>query len=99
VTVADPTQQCHNGDRTTVMSLGKVSVPAEFVMSNVTLVVDDDVNVASATSSGIVSRGLSIYSSGKVSLSSQHTLEVCGGSNLLAPEGKVIRHVMAAAEL
>jgi hypothetical protein len=99
VTVADPTQQCRNGDRTTVMSLGRVSVPAEFVMSNVTLVVDDDVNVASATSSGIVSRGLSIYSSGKVSLSSQHTLEVCGGTNLLAPEGKVIRHVMAAAEL
>jgi hypothetical protein len=99
VTVADPTQQCRNGDRTTVMSIGKVSVPAEFVMSNVTLVSADDVNVASATSSGVVSRGLSIYASGKVSLSSQHTLEVCGGDNILAPEGKVIRHVMAAAEL
>jgi hypothetical protein len=99
VTVADPTQNCRDGDRTTVMSIGKVSVPAEFVMSNVTLVSADDVNVASATSSGIVSRGLSIYASGKVSLSSQHTLEVCGGENLLAPEGKVIRHVMAAAEL
>lgn len=99
VTVADPTQNCRDGDRTTVMSLGKVSVPAEFVMSNVTLVVDDDVNVASATSSGVVSRGLSIYATGKVSLSSQHTLEVCGGDNLLAPEGKVIRHVMAVAEL
>jgi hypothetical protein len=97
VTVADPTQHCINSDRTTIMSLGKVSVPAEFVMSNVTLVADDDVNIASATSSGVVSRGLSIYSSGKVSLSSQHTLEVCGGTNLLAPEGKVIRHVMASA--
>ncbi|MGI1661589.1 TadE/TadG family type IV pilus assembly protein [Palleronia sp. KMU-117] len=97
VTVADPTKQCNNADRTTVMALGKVSAPAEFVMSNVTLVSDDDVDIASATSSGVVSRGLSIYATGKVSLSSQHTLEVCGGTNLLAPEGKVIRHVMASA--
>jgi hypothetical protein len=95
VTIADPTQQCNNADRTTVMSMSKVSAPAEFVMSNITLVADDDVAIASATSSGTVSRGLSIYASGKVSMSSQHSLQVCGGTNLLAPEGKVIRHVMA----
>jgi Flp pilus assembly protein TadG len=99
VTVADPTKQCQDEDRTTIMSMSRVSVPAEFVMSNVTLVVDDDVNIASATSSGTVSRGLSIYASGKVSMSSQHNLQVCGGSNILAPEGKVIRHVMANGNL
>ena len=99
VTVADPTKQCNDDDRTTLMSMSKVSVPAEFVISNVTLVVDDDVDVASATSSGTVSKGLSIYASGKVSMSSQHNLQVCGGSNPLAPEGKVIRHVMATNNL
>ena len=99
VTVADPTKTCADTNRTTVMSMGKVSVPAKFVMSNVTLVVDDDVNIASASSNSTASRGLSIYSSGKVSLSSQHSLETCGGSNLLAPTGRVIRHVMASAEL
>jgi Flp pilus assembly protein TadG len=99
VTVADPSRACNDSDRTTVMSMGKVSVPAKFVMSNVTLVVDDDVNIASASSGATASKGLSIYASGKVSLSSQHRLETCGGSNLLAPAGRVIRHVMASTSL
>lgn len=93
VTVADPSFGCDDGDRTVLMSLSKVSVPAEFVMSNVTLIVDDDVDIASATSGAEPSTGFAIHASGRVQISSLHTFRTCGGSSFLTPEGKVLRMV------
>lgn len=92
-TVADPSGACNAADRTTVMAIGKMSVPAKFVASNVTLVVDDDVDVASASSGSPASRGLSIYASGRVHMASQHQMESCGNGPGLAPEAMVIRLV------
>ncbi|SNS48246.1 TadE/TadG family type IV pilus assembly protein [Tropicimonas sediminicola] len=95
VTVADPSKACNEDERTILMSKSKVSVPAEFTISNLTLVVDDDVDVASATSSGIVSKGLSIYSSQRVKFSAQHTFRTCGTPDaFLTPTAKVLRLVM-----
>lgn len=95
VTVADPAKACNENERTILMSKSKVSVPAEFTISNVTIVADDDVDVASATSSGIVSQGLSIYSSQRVKFSAQHTFRKCGIPDaFLTPTGKVLRLVM-----
>jgi hypothetical protein len=94
VVVADPTKSCIASERTIVMSVGKVSVPAEFVMSNVTLVTADDVDIASATPSGISSEGLSIYAKGRVSISSQHEFRVCGNpASDLVPQGTMLRLV------
>lgn len=99
VVVADPTLGCVADDRTVVMSMSKLSVPAEFVMSNVTLVVDDDVDIAAASAGAIASRGLSIYSSGRVHVSSQHTFQTCPGTDpaFLSPYGKVLRLVIPPA--
>ncbi len=95
VTVADPSQSCNADERTIVMSISKVKVPAEFVISNLTLIVDDDVDIASSTSSGNLSRGLAIYATGTVQISSQHTFRVCGNPDLfLTPVGKVLRLVL-----
>ncbi|WP_386072093.1 hypothetical protein [Tropicimonas aquimaris] len=95
VTVADPSKACNEDERTILMSKSKVSVPAEFTISNLTMVVDDDVDIASATSSGIISKGLSIYSSQRVKFSAQHTFRTCGTPDaFLTPTAKVLRLVM-----
>ncbi len=94
VIVADPGFSCAESKRTTFMSMSKVSVPAEFVMSNVNMIVDDDVDIASATSGALTSWGLGIYASGRVQMSSQHTLRACGNStNVLVEDGKIVRLV------
>ncbi|SFC55620.1 hypothetical protein [Tropicimonas isoalkanivorans] len=94
VTIADPFRACDPNDRTILMSMSKVKVPANFVMSNVTLVVDDDVDIASATSKSDSSVGFSIHASGTVHVSSQHTFRVCGsGESALTPKGKIVRLV------
>jgi Flp pilus assembly protein TadG len=99
VTVADPAKACNENERTVLMSLSKVSVPAEFVLSNLTLMVDDDVDIASATSSGVISRGLSIYSSQQVKFSSQHRFRTCKTPDaFLTPTAKVLRLIMPPME-
>ena len=53
--IGDPNSTCDEKQRSVIMSMSDVSVPAEFVMSNVTLIVDGNVDIASATSSGVTS--------------------------------------------
>lgn len=94
VTVADPDLACAPGERTHVMALSDVKVPAEFVMSNLTLVVDGNVDIASATSASATSKGVSIHATGRVHVSSMHGFEVCGDpDSFLTPVGKIIRLV------
>ncbi len=95
VTIGDSAVgSCLSDERTTIMSISGVSVPAKFAASNVTLIVDDTVDIASSSSSGDTSHGLTIYASDKVDIASQHTFISCGEVNeVLVPRGKLIRHV------
>ena len=96
VVVSDPALACGENERTIVMSMSKVSVPAEFVMSNLTLIVDDDVDIASATSGAVASQGLAIYATGRVQVAAQHTFYTCGTPDaVMTPAGKIVRIVMA----
>lgn len=93
--IGDPTQSCTKADRSVIMAMSPVSVPAEFTMSNVTLIVDNNVDVASSTSSGQTSYGFAIYASGAVDVASQHTFRSCGlDGDTLTPVGKVLRLVI-----
>jgi hypothetical protein len=76
------------------MSMSGVSVPAKFAASNVTMIVDDTVDIASASSSGDTSHGLTIYATKEVDIAAQHTFISCGiTDDTLVPRGKLIRHV------
>lgn len=95
VIVSDPAQGCNSDDRTVIMGMANVQVPAEFAMSNLTLIVDGNVNIASATSSGIYSQGFAVYATGEVDISSQHQFYTCDQDNdFLVPYGQVVRILM-----
>ena len=95
VTIGDTVAaSCSNEDRTTIMSMSGVSVPAKFAASNVTLIVDDTVDIASASTSGDTSHGLTIYASDEVDIAAQHTFISCGSTeDIFLPRGRLIRHV------
>ena len=94
VAIGDPSLSCDATGRSHIMSMSKVTVPSEFVLSNVTLTVDDDVNIASATSSGPTSYGFAIYATGEVHVAAQHTFRTCGTpGDWMAPEPKTLRLV------
>jgi hypothetical protein len=77
------------------MTVAPISVPSEFVMSNVTLIVDNSVNIASGTSSNPTSKGVAVYATDTINVASQHTFESCGQkSAFLTPQGKYVRLVM-----
>lgn len=97
VTIGDSTPgQCIDASRTTIMSKSKMSVPAKFAASSVSLIVDDTVDIASSSSSGDTSYGLSIYATDEIDIASQHTFLSCGEMDeIFVPRGKVIRHVAA----
>ncbi len=100
VTIGDPHLTCDHTGRSYIMSASKVSVPAEFVLSNVTLVVDDDVHIASATSSGVISYGFAIYATGTIKVAAQHTFRSCGAPpSDIAPEANVLRLVVPPASM
>ena len=92
VTIGDPTRSCVEGDSTTIMSLGKMTVPAGFAMSNVIIVAGDDVNIASGTSSDYVSRGLAIYAEGEIHVAAQHSFQACNvDNNIVEPDLDTLR--------
>ena len=68
--------------------------PAATGMSNVTFVVDDDVDVASGTSLVTPLDGFAIYASGRVHMAAQRTMSACAADDYLSPFGQVIRIVM-----
>lgn len=95
VTIGDSVAgTCSSGDRSTIMSMSGVQVPAKFAASNVTLIVDDTVDISSSSNLGDTSYGLTIYATGQVDIASQHRFISCGEvDEVLVPRGKVIRHV------
>jgi len=95
VLAGDPAQTCNTSQRTIIMSKSKLSVPADFTSSNVTLVVGDDVTIAAMPgSSDQVSKGLSIHANGQVQIAAGHTFESCKNkSSNLIPRIQVIRLV------
>jgi len=95
VTIGDSVAgSCAPEDRTTIMSASGVNVPAKFAASNVTLIADDTVDIASSSSLGETSYGLTIYATGEIDIASQHTFISCGAvDDNLVPRGKLIRHV------
>lgn len=95
VTIGDPAGSCDAEDRTVFMVRGKVSVPANFAMSNVTIMAGDDIRIASGTSSATTSRGIALYSSGEVHIASQHIFRTCGNDDaLLTPKLESLRLIM-----
>ena len=94
--VGDPNQTCIADMRSVVMAKGKLSVPADFAISNVTFIIGEDVDIAaSSAASTIISKGLSIHASGRVIIAASHTLKSCGNApGTLIPELKVIRYVI-----
>lgn len=95
VTIGDNVAgSCAPEDRTTIMSVSGVGVPAKFAASNVTLIVDDTVDIASSSNLGETSYGLTIYATEEIDIASQHTFISCGAvDDSLVPRGKLIRHV------
>ena len=97
--ISDPSMACNADDRTVIMTVAPISVPSEFVLSNVTLIVDNNVNIASATSSNLTSHGLAIYATGSIDIASQHTLRACGDeTDFLVPTGKYLRLVLPPSQ-
>ena len=96
VTIGAPsTTPCSEEDTTTIMSVSKMNVPAEFAMSNVTIVVGDDINLASATSSGISSNGIAVYAQGEIHVAAQHTFNACNlDNNIIEPDLDTLRLVL-----
>lgn len=97
--ISDPDGGCEADDRTVIMTVAPISVPSEFVMSNVTLIVDNNVNIASATASNPTSQGLAIYATGSIDVASQHTMRACGDeTDFLVPTGKYLRLVLPPSQ-
>lgn len=94
--VGDPAGGCDVDQRTTIMSLGDMHVPADFAGSNVSLIVDGDVNMAATGSSTTLTHsGISIMSSSEVHIAAGHTFNSCAGPDSgLQPELRVIRHIV-----
>lgn len=93
--VADPTGGCEAKDRSTIMAVSDVSVPAKFVMSNVTIMTGGDISIASAGSGSSPSRGVALYATGEVHIASQHTFRTCGNKGVdMIPDLKSLRLVL-----
>lgn len=94
------TNDCHSNERSAIMSMGDVTVPADFTLSNLTMIVDGNVNVAAisaASKSGTnkVSYGFALYTSGNASFASKQTFRQCAGAtDQFAPETKILRIVV-----
>ena len=93
--VADPTGTCDAGNRSTIMSVSDVSVPAKFVMSNVTIITGGDISIASASAKAASSTGVALYASGEVHIASQHTFRSCENDDAgLIPDLRSLRLVL-----
>lgn len=96
VTIGDRVSgTCDIDDRSIIMAKSRVGFPAAVGLSNVTFIVDDDVDVASGTSSSTALDGFAIYASGRVHMAAQRVLSSCGNDDdFLTPFGQLVRIVM-----
>ncbi len=94
--VGDPAGGCDVDERTTIMSLGQMNVPADFAGSNLSIIVDEDIHLSATGSSSTLSHsGISLMSSAEIHVSAGHTFNSCAGPDSgLMPELRVIRHVV-----
>lgn len=97
--VGDPSGGCDVDERTTIMSLGKMSVPADFIGSNLSIIVDEDIHLSATSSSTTLTHsGISLLSSTEIHVAAGHTFNSCAGPDSgLMPELRVIRYVVPQA--
>jgi len=91
---------CDAPSRSTLMALGGMHVAADFLGSNVDVVVDGDIHFASSSASGSTfpHYGVNLHASGEISVTQGHEFQGCShpGSGLQLPL-LVIRHVFPDA--
>ena len=78
-----------------IMAMSDMSVPADFAGSNISILVDGNINFSASSSSSVIPHsGLSLHASGEISIAANHTFDSCnsppGG---MLPSLMVIRHV------
>jgi Flp pilus assembly protein TadG len=92
---------CGSGEKTLVMAMGDMRVPADFAGANVAFMVDGDVNFAAASKgkkSAVAHFGMSVHASGDVHVAAQHDFVACAEPpSPLMPELLVIRHVVPSS--
>lgn len=93
--IGDLTNGCAVGDQTIVMALSDMSVPADFAGSNVSFVIDGDINLSASSSSTTINHsGVSFHASGDIKIASNHTFDSCAIPPAgMIPRMLVIRHV------
>jgi hypothetical protein len=96
VTIGSPVSMpCEASNTTTIMTVSKMTVPAEFATSNVTIIAGDDVLISSGTSTSATSNGISIYSQGEIQVAAQHTFNACNmDNNIIEPDLDTLRLVL-----
>lgn len=93
--IGEASNSCGTGDKSLIMALGDMQVPADFAGSNVAFLVDGDIHLSASSSSGNIDHhGVSLHASGEIHVAANHTFNSCAEppSGLL-PELLVIRHV------
>lgn len=97
--VGDPLRNCDVSRKVYVMTMSSVSVSADFTASNVSLMVNGDINVAASSSSSTADhKGTSFHAEGTVQIPANHTFNGCleDYSGLL-PGVKTLKFVMPRA--
>ena len=94
--IGDPAGGCDVDDKSSIMGMGDMHVPADFAGSNISFVVDGDIHLSAASSSGTISHsGVSFHSSGEIDIAAGHTFDACAvPPSGLVPSLRVIRQVI-----
>ncbi|MBR9864836.1 MAG: hypothetical protein GYB24_15465 [Rhodobacteraceae bacterium] len=93
-TIGASNYSCDPLDRVTVMTNADVHMAAKFLATNLTLVIDGDIHLASGGSGNSDHYGVGIHTSGDVDITTHHNYYSCGNSSSeVAPVMGVIRHV------
>lgn len=98
--VGDSLGGCDVDDQTIIMAMSDMNVPSDFAGSNVSFVVDGDINLSASSSSSVVNHsGVSFHTSGDIKIAANHTFDACANPpSGLVPTMHVIRHVAPMSE-
>ncbi|GGA24659.1 hypothetical protein [Neptunicoccus cionae] len=95
-TIGASNYSCDPLDRVTIMTNADVHMAAKFLATNLTLVIDGAIHLASGGSGNSDHYGVGIHTSGDIDVTTHHNYYSCGNSNTeVAPVMGVIRHVSA----
>ncbi len=94
-TLSGQADTCAAANKSYIMAVSPLKVPASFTASNVAFMVDNDINIAASSSASVYEHaGTSFHASGNISISSSHTFTPCNEPpSGLMPQILVIRHV------